>query len=106
MPYKRSSTRVDSLTPPRETLHSAAVDRGGHLDPEIRRCTVQIPKDQILQLLRSRGEDGKADEAQAQLPDQVDPEQHADLLQRLGIDPKELLSSLGGVGGIAGKLGL
>jgi hypothetical protein len=68
---------------------------------------MQIPKDQILQLLRSRGEDQKADQAQGELPDQVDPEQHADLLQRLGIDPQDLLSSLGGgAGGIAGKLGL
>jgi hypothetical protein len=67
---------------------------------------MEIPKDQILQLLRSRGEDQKADQAQGELPDQVDPEQHADLLQRLGIDPQELLGMLGGAGGIAGKLGL
>jgi hypothetical protein len=67
---------------------------------------MEIPKDQILQLLRSRGEDQKADQAQGELPDQVDPEKHADLLQKLGIDPQELLSSLGGVSGIAGKLGL
>jgi hypothetical protein len=67
---------------------------------------MEIPKDQILQLLRSRGEDQKAEQAQGELPDQVDPEQHADLLQRLGIDPQELLGMLGGAGGIAGKLGL
>jgi hypothetical protein len=67
---------------------------------------VEIPKDQILQLLRSRGEDSKADQAQGELPDQVDPEKHADLLQKLGIDPQDLLGSLGGAGGIAGKLGL
>ena len=67
---------------------------------------MEIPKEQILQLLRSRGEDQKADQAQGELPDQVDPEKHADLLQRLGIDPQDLLGSLGGAGGIAGKLGL
>jgi hypothetical protein len=67
---------------------------------------MEIPKDQILQLLRSRGEDSKADQAQGELPDQVDPEKHADLLQKLGIDPQDLLGSLGGAGGIAGKLGL
>jgi hypothetical protein len=67
---------------------------------------MEISKDQILQFLRSRGEDQKADQAQGELPDRVDPEQHADLLQRLGIDPQELLGSLGGAGGIAGKLGL
>jgi hypothetical protein len=67
---------------------------------------VQIPKDQILKLLRSRGEDAKADQAQGELPDQVDTDQHADVLQRLGIDPQDILSSLGGAGGIGGKLGL
>jgi hypothetical protein len=67
---------------------------------------MEIPKEQILQLLRSRGEDQKADQAQGELPDQVDPEQHAGLLQKFGIDPQELLGSLGGAGGITGKLGL
>jgi hypothetical protein len=64
---------------------------------------MEIPKEQILQMLRSRGEDQKADQAQGELPDQVDPERHGDLLSRFGIDPKDLL---GGAGGIAGKLGL
>ena len=67
---------------------------------------MEIPKDQILQMLRSRGEDQKADQAQGELPDQVDPEKHSDLLQKFGINPQELLGSLGGAGGIAGKLGL
>jgi hypothetical protein len=68
---------------------------------------MQIPKDQILQLLRSRGENQKADEADGQLPDQVDTEQHAGIRQKLGIDPQELLGSLGGgAGGIGDKLGL
>lgn len=67
---------------------------------------MEIPKDQILQLLRSRGEDQKAQKADGQLPDNVDTEKHAGLLQQLGIDPQDLLSNLGGAGGIAGKLGL
>lgn len=67
---------------------------------------MEIPKDQILQLLRSRGEDQKADQANGELPDRVDPQQHADILQRLGIDPQDLLSNLGGAGGIGDKLGL
>ena len=67
---------------------------------------MEIPKEQILQLLRSRGEDQKADQAQGELPDQVDPEKHAGLLEKLGIDPQDLLGSLGGAGGIGGKLGL
>ena len=67
---------------------------------------MEIPKDKILELLRSRGEHDKASEADQQLPDKVDPEQHADLLGRLGIDPKDLLGQLGGISGITGKLGL
>jgi hypothetical protein len=67
---------------------------------------MEIPKDQILQMLRSRGEDQKADQAQGELPDQVDPEKDAGLLEKFGINPQELLGSLGGAGGIAGKLGL
>jgi hypothetical protein len=39
------------------------------------------------------------------LPDQVDPEQHSDLLSKFGINPQELLGG-GALGGIAGKFGL
>ena len=56
-------------------------------------------------LLRSRGENDKASQADGELPDQVDTEQHAGLLQKFGIDPQDLISQLGG-GGIGEKLGL
>jgi hypothetical protein len=62
-----------------------------------------IPKEKILELLRSRGEDDKAAQAEGELPAQVDTEQHAGLLQKLGIDPGDLAGSLGGIGN---KLGL
>jgi hypothetical protein len=64
---------------------------------------MQIPKEQILELLRSRGEDEKAGQADSELPDQVDTEQHAGILEKLGIDPGDLAGSLGGIGN---KLGL
>ncbi len=67
---------------------------------------MQIDKQQILQMLRSRGDDAKAGQAESELPDQVDTDQHADLLGKLGINPADLLGGLGGAGGIAGKLGL
>jgi hypothetical protein len=66
---------------------------------------MQIPKDQILDLLRSRGEDDKANQAEGELPDQVDTERHAGLLQKFGIDPQEIIGKLGG-GDIGAKLGL
>jgi hypothetical protein len=56
---------------------------------------MEIPKDQILQLLRDRGDDDKAQQASQQLPDKVDTDQHADLLEKLGIDPSDLLGNIG-----------
>jgi hypothetical protein len=66
---------------------------------------MQIPKEQILEFLRSRGEDDKASQAEGELPDQVDTDQDAGLLEKYGIDPQELLSKLGG-SGIGDRLGL
>jgi hypothetical protein len=57
---------------------------------------MDIPKDRILDLLREHGDGDRIDQAAQELPDQVDPEQHADLLGKFGLDPHELLSKLGG----------
>ena len=65
---------------------------------------MEIPKDKILELLRERGEDDKAQQADQELPDQVDTEQHGDILARLGIDPGELAGKL--PGGVGEKFGL
>ena len=55
-----------------------------------------IPKDKILDLLRDRGnDDAKIRQADNERPDPVDPEQHRDLLEKLGIDPQELIAGLG-----------
>jgi hypothetical protein len=56
---------------------------------------MQIPKDQILELLRSRGDHDKAQQAEHELPDHVDPDQHGDLLSKHGIDPSDALGKLG-----------
>ena len=56
---------------------------------------MNISKDQILQFLRDHGQGDKADQASSELPDQVDTDQHADLLSKFGIEPKELLGQLG-----------
>ena len=69
---------------------------------------MQIPKDQILDLIRSRGDDSQAQQAQSELPDQVDTDQHAGLLEKFGISPQELISKFtggGGGGGLGGLLG-
>ncbi len=56
---------------------------------------MEIPKEQILQMLRDRGEDDQAQQADQQLPDQVDPDQHGDLLGQVGIDPGEIVRGAG-----------
>jgi len=61
---------------------------------------MQIDKQQIIELLRNRGEQQQAAQAETELPDQVDTDQHGDLLSKFNINPQELL------GGLGGKLGL
>jgi hypothetical protein len=61
---------------------------------------MEIPKDKILDLLRQRGENDKADQAEGELPDQVDTERDAGLLSKFGIDPQDL------AGGLGDKIGL
>ena len=64
---------------------------------------MQLDKDTILSLLRSRGEHEKAAEADQELPDKVDDTEHAGLLNKFGVNPKDLLGNLGGLGGMFGK---
>ena len=56
---------------------------------------MQIPKQQILSMIESRMGAGQAQAASSELPDQVDHEQHADLLSKFGINPQELLGGGG-----------
>lgn len=57
---------------------------------------MNISKDQILQFLKDKGQTQQADQASAELPDQVDTDQHAGLLAKFGLDPQELIGKLGG----------
>jgi hypothetical protein len=71
---------------------------------------MNIDKDTILNLLRGNGQDAQADQAQQELPDQVDTDQHAGLLAKFGINPADLITTFtggqtqGGIGGALGKL--
>ncbi len=65
---------------------------------------MNIDKQQILDLLRQQGRNDQASQAESELPDQVDTDQHAGLLEKFGINVGDLLGGAGG--GIAGKLGL
>ncbi len=61
---------------------------------------MQIPKEQILELLKSRGDKSQADQADSELPDQVDTDKDQGLLSKFNIDPNDL------GGGLTSKLGL
>ena len=63
---------------------------------------MQIDKDMILNLLRERGEQDQAQQAEQELPDQVDTERDGGLLEKYGINPQDLIGKLGGGGGIPG----
>ena len=64
---------------------------------------MQIPKDKILEMIKSRGDHDQAGQAQSELPEQVDTDKDKGLLDKFGVDPKQLM---GGMGGIGDKLGL
>jgi len=66
---------------------------------------VQFDKSQILQLLQSQGQGAQATQAEQQLPDTVDTDQHAGLLEQIGISPMDLIAKLAGGGGAGGALG-
>ena len=55
---------------------------------------MQIDKQQIIQMLREQGDHDKAQKAEQELPDKVDPEEHKNLLQQFGINPQDLISKL------------
>jgi hypothetical protein len=59
---------------------------------------MQLDKSMIVDLLRDRGQQDQASQAEQQLPDQVDTDQHAGLLQQFGLDPQELIQKFTGGG--------
>ncbi len=61
---------------------------------------MQIEKAKIVELLRSRGDNALAQQADKSLPPQIDTDQHAEQLSKLGLNPQDLLGKLGGLGGL------
>ncbi len=67
---------------------------------------MNIDKDSILSMLRGNGQNAEADQAQQELPDQVDTDQNSGLLEKFGLNPADLIAKFtGGEGGISGALG-
>ena len=66
---------------------------------------MNIDKSQILDLLRSQGDTQRVQQADQQLPDQVDTDRDSGLLSSLGIDIGDVIAKLGGGGGLGKLLG-
>jgi hypothetical protein len=52
---------------------------------------MQFDKQTVLNLIEEQMGSQHAEQAAQQLPDQVDHEQHADLLQQFGVNPQDLI---------------
>lgn len=61
---------------------------------------MQIPKDKILEMLHQHGNSDQVDQAKQELPDQVDTDQHADLLQKYGLNPQDVSKLAGDIPGL------
>jgi hypothetical protein len=57
---------------------------------------MQLDKSMILDLLRQRGDQQTVDQANRELPAQVDTDQHAGLLEQFGLSPKDLRARFAG----------
>ena len=53
---------------------------------------MRIDKQQLIERFISAGELEKAERADSELPDQIDPAEHAQVLQELGLDAGLLLT--------------
>jgi len=57
---------------------------------------MEFDKNQVVEMLRSQGDNDKAQLANRELPDRVDPQKHAGILSQLGVNPLDLMNELGG----------
>ena len=65
---------------------------------------MNIDKSQILDMIRSFGDKDKVDQADRELPDQVDTDRDGGLLSKFGLDVGDIVAKLTGEGGGLGKL--
>ena len=55
---------------------------------------MKFDKQHVIDMLREQGNHEQAKKAERELPDQVDHEEHGNILQQFGVDPQKLLSKL------------
>jgi hypothetical protein len=56
---------------------------------------MEIPREMVVEQIRSRGDFEQVVEAERELPEKVDAERDAELLARLGVDVKALTEAFG-----------
>ena len=64
---------------------------------------MQIDKEQLLQVLRTEGDNDTADRVEQQLPDRIDTDRDADALAAIGLDRTQLMNKLAG-GALGGTI--
>lgn len=57
---------------------------------------MRIDKQQVIELLRSKGDDARVEQAERELPDDIDTDEHGHMLSSFGLEPQEIVSKLGG----------
>jgi hypothetical protein len=57
---------------------------------------VQISKEQLLEVLRTQGDNDTADKVAADLPEQIDTDRDGDALAAVGLDRTQLMAKLAG----------
>jgi hypothetical protein len=65
-------------------------------DPQ-KGITMKIEKSKIVEMLRTRGDNALAQQADKQLPPQIDTDQHMEQLSKLGLNPQDLTKLAGGL---------
>ncbi|SHH33129.1 hypothetical protein SAMN05444351_4558 [Geodermatophilus nigrescens] len=64
---------------------------------------MKMSKQELVKVLRAEGDNDRADAVDAQLPDEIDTDAHADALEAAGLDRSTLQAKLAG-GAIGGNL--
>lgn len=59
---------------------------------------MKIDKQELLNLLRTQGDNDTADEAERELPDEIDSDRDGAALDALGLDRTQLMAKLAGGG--------
>ena len=60
---------------------------------------MEIPKDRVIQFLKTRGDEERTAQAEAELPERIDTVEDAGLLATLGVDVDDVAGSLPGAPG-------